>query len=80
VLYVDRFGNAITGVRATVVQDTAALAVNGRSLPQARTFSATGEGSAFWYANSNGLVEIAVNRGRADETLGLRVGTPVSLT
>ncbi|MGD2056493.1 MAG: SAM-dependent chlorinase/fluorinase, partial [Gammaproteobacteria bacterium] len=57
----------------------AAFTVNGHTLRQARTFSATGEGSAFWYANSNGLVEIAVNRGRADEALGLRVGTPVGL-
>jgi S-adenosylmethionine hydrolase len=79
VLYIDRFGNAITGMRAARVQGAAAFTVNGHTLRQARTFSATGEGSAFWYANSNGLVEIAVNRGRADEALGLRVGTPVGL-
>jgi S-adenosylmethionine hydrolase len=45
----------------------------------AETFSAVAEGEAFWYVNSNGLVEIAVNRGRADRVLGLAVGTPVSI-
>ena len=38
------------------------------------------QGEAFWYENSNGLAEIAVNRGRADPDLGLAVGTPVSVT
>ena len=43
------------------------------------TFSAVAEGEAFWYVNSNGLVEIAVNRGRADRALGLAIGSPVSV-
>lgn len=34
------------------------------------------EGEAFWYENSSGLVEIAVNRVRADWTLGLVLGMP----
>ena len=32
-----------------------------------------------WYENSNGLVEIAVNRGRADRELGLAVGSDVPI-
>jgi S-adenosylmethionine hydrolase len=35
--------------------------------------------SRFWYENSNGLVEIAVNQGRADRKLGLTIGTPVEI-
>ena len=31
-----------------------------------------------WYENSNGLAEIAVNQGRADRVLDLRVGLPIS--
>jgi len=36
-------------------------------------------GEAFWYENSNGLVEIAVNSGRADAVLGLGLGASVVL-
>lgn len=32
-----------------------------------------------WYENSCGLAEIAVNRGRAVEALGLAVGAPVEV-
>ena len=34
-------------------------------------------GAGFWYENSNGLAEIAVNQGRADRDLGLAIGSPV---
>ena len=34
---------------------------------------------AFWYENSNGLVEIAVNQGRADRTLGLAIGSAIAI-
>ncbi|HHQ42210.1 MAG TPA: hypothetical protein ENK20_07955, partial [Chromatiales bacterium] len=34
-------------------------------------------GEAFWYENANGLVEIAVNQGRADTVLGLAPGAAV---
>jgi hypothetical protein len=53
--------------------------VNGQRLESAQTFSDVGVGEAFWYANSNGLVELAVNRGHADRMLGIEVGTDISL-
>jgi S-adenosylmethionine hydrolase len=34
---------------------------------------------AFWYENSNGLVEIAVNQGHADLDLGLASEAPSKL-
>ncbi len=78
VVYIDRYGNAITGVRASVLDASQSLTVNGYPLQPARTFSDLGAGEAFWYANSNGLVELAVNRGRADEMLGIAVGSELS--
>jgi hypothetical protein len=36
-------------------------------------------GEAFWYVNSNGLIEIAVNGGRADLALGLAVGSDIAI-
>jgi S-adenosyl-L-methionine hydrolase (adenosine-forming) len=77
IVYVDRFGNAMTGLRAALVPDGARLAAARRVVARRRTFSDVPAGEAFWYENSNGLAEIAVNAGRADAALGLAIGTPV---
>jgi S-adenosylmethionine hydrolase len=79
IVYFDHYGNAMTGLRASQVPPRATLAVAGRQLAPARTFSAVKPGTAFWYENSTGLVEVAVNGGRADAVLALRIGTPVSV-
>ncbi len=78
VIYCDRYGNAMTGIRARDLPRDARLAVGGAVLGYAATFGAVPQGDAFWYENSIGLVEIAVNQGRADNRLHLGVGTPVS--
>ncbi len=77
VIYIDRFGNAMTGLRAAALADGQGIEAGGRLLPRARTFSDVPRGQPFWYENANGLAEIAVNRGRADAELGLGVGAPV---
>ena len=77
VVYIDGYGNAMTGLRAARLAGDAVLAVGGRRLRRSRTFSDVPPGTAFWYENANGLAEIAVNRGRADGALRVRVGTPV---
>jgi len=79
IVYVDHFGNALTGLRASMLPPEARLAVAGRALERATTFSDRPPGTAFWYENSNGLAEIAVNRGRADRDLGLVVGSAVEI-
>jgi S-adenosylmethionine hydrolase len=77
IVYVDHFGNAMTGLRAAVLSPEAKLAAAGRVLARAGTFGDRPPGTAFWYENSNGLAEIAVNQGRADHALGLAVGSAV---
>src|SRR6516225_7109846 len=79
VVYVDHFGNAMTGVRAAMLAPTGKLVVAGRLLERARTFSDLPPGAAFWYENSNGLAEIAVNQERADRALGLSIGMPIEI-
>jgi hypothetical protein len=79
IVYVDHFGNAMTGLRAASLPPDARLAAASRVLERARTFGDLPPGTAFWYENSNGLVEIAVNQGRADLDVGLAVGSPVSI-
>lgn len=75
IVYVDAFGNAITGMRATSLNAESRLVINGETLDYAPTFGEVTEGTAFWYENSNGLVEVAVNCGNAVEQLELEVGT-----
>ena len=79
IVYVDHYGNAMTGMRAASLPGEARLAAAGRLLTRARTFGDRPPGEAFWYENSNGLAEIAVNAGRADRGLGLAVGTTVEV-
>lgn len=74
VVYVDHYGNVMTGLRADRVRR---LAVGGRELSRRGTFSEAAPGTAFWYENANGLAEIAVNRGSAAATLDLTVGDAV---
>lgn len=80
IVYVDAFGNAMTGVRADRVSADAVVEVNGTQLRRARTFSDVAAGTPFWYRNANGLLEVAVNLGRADGLLALKPGTPVKIS
>ena len=79
VAYVDRFGNAMTGLRAETLPAGAALVAGGHRLDRARTFSDLAPGEAFWFKNANGLAEIAVNRGHAADRLGLSPGDAVEV-
>ena len=79
IVYIDHFGNAITGVRAAMLSSDARLAAGDRVFERARTFSDLPPGTGFWYENSNGLAEISVNLGRADHELALAIGTPVEI-
>ena len=79
IVYVDHYGNAMTGLRASVQPPGAKLKAGGRVLGLSRTFSDAPPGEAFWYENSNGLAEIAVNSGRADVSLGLALGSKVEI-
>ncbi len=79
VVYIDHFGNVMTGIRAPTLGIDAVLELNGQRLQRARTFSDVPTGTGFWYENSNGLAEIAVNQGRADRQLQAKVGDPVAI-
>jgi S-adenosylmethionine hydrolase len=78
IVYVDHYGNALTGLRGTQLPAAAHLIAGRHSIPPAATFSAVPPGAAFWYVNSNGLAEIAVNGGSAAATLGLQIGSTVT--
>jgi S-adenosylmethionine hydrolase len=52
---------------------------DGRSIPLVRTFEDVPEGSPLAYIGSDGLLEIAVNRGNAAAALGLPIGAVVRI-
>jgi hypothetical protein len=79
VIYIDHFGNAITGLRAAAVSSSARIAVRGLRLAHARVFAEVPAGTGFWYTNSIGLVELAANRASIAAQHGLAVGDPLSL-
>lgn len=74
VIYVDRFGNLITNVRAEQLAaprlhaQAWQVSVNGKLIGRIqRTFQDVGVGEAVAYVGSSGYLEIALNRGRANE-------------
>ncbi|MDR3439314.1 SAM-dependent chlorinase/fluorinase [Telmatospirillum sp.] len=79
IVYIDGYGNLLTGLRASFLPPNATVRLAEKDRPRARTFSDVPVGHPFWYENANGLVEIAVNRGRADRLFSLGIGAPVEV-
>ncbi len=79
IVYLDHYGNAMTGLRARSLDHSTTLVIGGRELRYAPTFCAVALRQPFWYENANGLVEIAANQGNAARILDLRLGMEVSV-
>ncbi|WP_340121993.1 SAM-dependent chlorinase/fluorinase [Methylobacter svalbardensis] len=77
VIYFDYYGNALTGLRYCAAFFDKVLIINGFAIKQADTFGAVEEQQAFWYKNSSGLIEIAVNKGRAEQQMALTLGMQI---
>jgi S-adenosyl-L-methionine hydrolase (adenosine-forming) len=77
IVYVDHYGNAMTGLRAALLPAAAELEAAGVRIPRARTFGEAPPGGLLWYANSNGLAEIAAHGASAAERLKLAPGSAV---
>lgn len=77
VIYIDHFGNCMTGIRACSRAPAELLYLADAPVASAGTFSEVNPGQVFWYQNANGLVEIAVNQGNAAEVCQLQVGMPI---
>jgi S-adenosylmethionine hydrolase len=77
VIYVDHYGNAMTGIRGKPAGERAALEVSAQIVHPAPVFAEAPVGKPFWYVNSIDLVEIAVDRGSAARQLGIGIGDSV---
>jgi S-adenosyl-L-methionine hydrolase (adenosine-forming) len=73
-VYVDPYGNVMSGVRAASVAPDATFQVGDVLLPRARTFADVPPGAGLVYENSCGLLEISVNSGSAAAAYGLKIG------
>ncbi|HLW60431.1 MAG TPA: SAM-dependent chlorinase/fluorinase [bacterium] len=86
VLWIDAFGNVITNIPGALLAEippSTAVAVKTplRTVPAtiARTFGDVAAGEAAVLAGSDGMVEVAVNRGRASTRLRATVGTRIRI-
>jgi hypothetical protein len=79
VIYIDTFGNCMAGINASGINKNIKVHVSGKELDYAETFSAVADNEPFWYENSNGLVEIAVNKNSASQLLNLAVGSKIDI-
>jgi S-adenosylmethionine hydrolase len=80
IIYVDHFGNAMTGLRGNQISKHTSLVINNQLIGYARVFAEAPKGAPFWYINSNDLVEIAMNQASAAQALGLAIGTPIKIS
>ena len=78
IIYIDHYGNALTGLRASGVSRDAVLTLRDHRLKYAKVFGDVPAGSSFWYENSIGLVELAANGASAATLLGAKIGDAVT--
>ena len=79
IIYFDGYGNAITGRRGDTITKDKTIVLNDFEIKSAETFSAVGENEPFWYINSMGLVEIAINHGHTKTGLNLKIGQLITI-
>jgi S-adenosylmethionine hydrolase len=84
VVYIDRFGNAITNLDAEALVGCQRVAceadANGRRVcPLATSYQAVPAGKPVAVLGSTGFLEIAINGGSAAKRLRLRIGSRISL-
>lgn len=85
VLYVDRFGNALTNIDATALEMLGSRSLKlqiGRrpKIPVADYYQAVPHGRPLGVLGSSGFLEIAVNGGSAAKRLGLKNGDKVTVS
>ena len=84
VVYIDRFGNAITNLEGKLLResDAASCEVHAKrrwTCPLRTFYQAVAPKNPVALVGSSGFLEIAVNGGSAEKVLGVRVGTRVVL-
>ncbi len=79
VIYLDHFGNAWTGMRGIAIPHSARITVKNIDFKHSESFGFVKRAEGFWFVNSVGLIELAVNRGNAAQQFGLAIDDPVQV-
>jgi S-adenosylmethionine hydrolase len=74
IIYIDHFGNAMTGLRSASLSARGQIKIAGCLLSFVRVFDEAQDDVPFWYVNSLGLVEIAMKCDNVAALLGLTPG------
>jgi len=77
IIYIDHYGNCLSGIHAAVVSTELLLQVGETVARHAETFSAALSGQLFWYQNSLGLVEFSLWVADAAQRANIAVGDQV---
>jgi len=79
VIYIDTFGNLMTGIQSKALQSDETIEILNYKLSKTQTFSDADRGSLFVYENAVGLLEIAANCANAKEILQITEFPPVKI-
>ena len=77
VVYIDRFGNAITTLSSSLASQARRIRVKGHTIPLCGCYSDVAQGKPVAVIGSCGFVEISVNRGNAAQKMRLKIGDKV---
>jgi len=77
IIFVDPYGNLITGIYGQDVSKSQKIEIGNRILSYADRFELVNEGEGFWYINANGLLEVAVNKGNAADVFACKCGDSI---
>ena len=77
VIYIDHYGNAMTGLRGDGLDRSRVFEVCGVEVRYSEVFAHAPPGQPFWYVNSIGLVELAISQQSIADRLGLSVGQTI---
>ena len=79
IIWIDRFGNLISGIAPDAGVAGMVVSVAGREVPFVTHYAEGPLDAPAALVNSDGLVEVFVNRGDAATLLGASIGAPVAL-
>ena len=85
VIHIDKFGNLITNLSASLIDDiikdkNIKLYVGNTILDEiVTTFGSVPEGEPAAFIGSSGMLEVGINKGNAEQMLGVQKGAQISL-
>jgi S-adenosylmethionine hydrolase len=74
ILFIDRFGNAVTNVKAEDLEDAKGFYVNETYIPMVRTYSDVAIGDPLALIGSFGTLELSVRNGSFADAFGVKSG------